>query len=531
MAPNQTLKSILNGKWSSEDQLKHSRSKTFPIKDASSLNPHNMRSEFHREKFTLEKNRLVQRCMKTARAEILNAENEGVIEADDGEHTYTIRQKEIADSVDLANASKASYFRFFFELHLENYGPYRISYTDNGRHLLLGGKKGHVATMDWQLKKLHCEINVMEIVRDVQWMHTENIYAVAQRHYTYVYDNQGTEIHCVKQLHKIRRLQFLPRHFLLVASSDTGWLHWLDVSVGKIVTSFPARMGSLGVMCQNPGNAIIHTGHDNGTVCMWSPNVKEPLVKILAHHASIRGMDIEQTGKYMVTTGLDLKCRVWDIRMYKQLHAYSLAFGLSHVAISQRLSIACAIGNSVQIFNNMHLGVCYEPYLIHNFGGSVHDLSFVPYEDVLGVGHVAGFTSMLVPGSGEPNVDAMRSNPYETKQQRREREVKQLLDKLQPELIALDPQDIVRVNENQLEKQMEERKKILYIRPVNIKYTPRHKMRGRGTGLHKEYRKKVVISQRRKERNNEKKEVEEEVFGKTEQKTSASTHVLERFRS
>ena len=57
-------------------------------------------------------------------------------------------------------------------------------------------------------------------------------------------------------------------------------------------------------------------------------------------------------------------------------------------------------------------------------------LELVPQEDVLGVGNEADFVSLLVPGAGDPRVDALECNPLQTKKQRRERQEKLLLEKM-----------------------------------------------------------------------------------------------------
>ncbi|PHU30151.1 hypothetical protein BC332_02244 [Capsicum chinense] len=78
-------------------------------------------------------------------------------------------------------------------------------------------------------------------------------------------------------------------------------------------------------------------------------------------------------------------------------------------------------------------------------GYQVKKATFRPYEDVLGIGHSMGRTSILIPGFGEPNFDSWVANPSETSKQRREKEVCSLLEKLPPESIMLDPTKIGKI--------------------------------------------------------------------------------------
>ncbi|XP_066499724.1 WD repeat-containing protein 46 [Hoplias malabaricus] len=466
-----------------------------------------------------------------ARYELLLTEDAGFLEGDDGEDTCTISQDDIAEAVDITSGSK------YFNLHLSQFGPYRMDYSRTGRHLLLGGKRGHVTCIEWQSKNLMCEMNVMETVQDVKWLHSEAMFAVAQKKWLYIYDSKGIELHCIKKFNDVLRMQFLPYHFLLATSSATGFLQYLDVSIGKEVAAINTKLGRLDAMTQNPNNAIIHLGHSNGIVSLWSPNQKEPLVKMLCHRGGVRSLAVDKTGTYMVTSGLDRRLKVYDIRMFQQLNCYFLPAGASCLSLSQKGLLSAATGDVVQVYRDVWGGSpLTKPYMAHRVRGTVCGVGYCPFEDVLGIGHAEGFTSMIVPGAGEPNFDALDVNPYRSVKQRQEWEVKALLEKVQPELISLDMGMLGKVDKATFEQKHKERVEVLGYDPLaNEKFKPRMRKKGRSSAGAVEKRKNKVAHE--DQRDVIRKTVEENMEKEKERKERAEeqlkhrkTTALDRFK-
>ncbi|KAK9369887.1 WD40-repeat-containing domain protein [Lipomyces kononenkoae] len=432
--------------------------------------------------------------------ELLLQEDAGFLEAEGMEKTYKYTQDELIKNVDVTTARKG------FQLTLEHFGPYEIDYTRNGRQLLLGGRKGHVAAFDFREGTMDTELHVNETIRDVKYLHNDQYLAVAQKKYVYIYDKSGTEIHCLKKHIEVTKMEFLPYHFLLATVGNAGWLKYQDVSTGDQVCEFRTRMGPSTSMTQNPYNAIIHLGHNNGTVSLWAPSTSTALVRILSHKGPVRAIAVDRGGHYMATAGADCQLKIWDVRMYKEVHAYYTPTPPSALDISDRGLLAVSWGPHVTIWKDAFRTKQKSPYMTHLSPGSiVNDVRFCPFDDILGFGHDEGFTSLIVPGAGEPNFDALEVNPYETLQQRREAEVHGLLNKLKPEMIALDPSFIGNVDS----RAPEERKQALVLETTeetdkktsqaDAKLQPKSKMRGKNSALRRYMRKKSqnVIDERK----------------------------------
>ena len=298
----------------------------------------------------------------TARAELLLPEEAGYLESDpkSATQTWQLPQRKLKPHLDRRSAKKV------FELDLPVYGPYKLDYTRNGRWLLMGGRRGHIVLMDWMDMKLSSELQLRETVRDITFLHDQTMFAVAQKKYTYIYDNQGIELHVLRNHVDINVLDFLPYHYLLCTVGKTGYLKYQDTSTGQLVAEHRTKLGDCRVMKQNPSNAVQHLGHSNGTVTLWSPNMNTPLVKMLAHRAPVQSMAIDRAGNHMVTAGLDGQIKVWDVRTYKQIHAYFSIRPATTLDISQRGMLAVGNGPHVQVLHACVSTPQLNPLYIYN---------------------------------------------------------------------------------------------------------------------------------------------------------------------
>jgi U3 small nucleolar RNA-associated protein 7 len=363
-----------------------------------------------------------------------------------------------------APAATATAHHHIYDLQLgTHYAPYQYYYDRSGRYSWMVGQQngGHLAVMDCYQRTLISEIHLQrgnvhtsERIRDATFLQNFTLYATAQQNHVYIYDGTtGAEVHCLTEHGDPFCLSYLPHHWLLASIGRMGYLKYHDVSTGALVSTHRTKLGAPTALRYNPSNAILHAGHTNGTVTLWSPAQSTYLVKMKCSSngsTAITDLAIDLRGQTMVTSSMDRQIRVWDLRMYRERHAYYCAAGVpTSLDISQRGLLGVGHAGHVTIWGASALSQKdASPYMHHKLGpaglnharGPVSTVRFRPFEDVCGIGHATGVSSIVVPGSGEPALDTSEyhTNPMEDTKQRRETEVRSLLDKLSPNMICLN---------------------------------------------------------------------------------------------
>ena len=202
-----------------------------------------------------------------------------------------------------------------------------------------------------------------------RFLHDHSHFAVAQNKYVFMYDRDGVELHKLKSHIEPTRLEFLPYHWLLVSivrayvlssrctsiniiQGNAGYLKYQDTSTGQLVVEHRTKLGACHTMCQNPQNAVIHLGHQNGTVTLWTPNLPHPAVRLLAHLGPVASVSVDPStgGRYMATAGQDGTVKVWDCRNWKgSIRTWNARGGSAILDWSQKGALGVAIGGSVNV--------------------------------------------------------------------------------------------------------------------------------------------------------------------------------------
>lgn len=288
-------------------------------------------------------------------------------------------------------------------------------------------------------------------------------------------------------MNAVKFLEFLPYHLLLAAGNDEGYLSWLDVSIGEIVAQYNSKTG-LTNMCQDKTSGVLYTGDMKGIVSLWCPSVREPLAQISCHNTPISALATNFTNNSFLTSDINRTVSVWDVRkLGESVSTRKFWSTVSEIGISQKGMIALALQNICEIYQNK---LDDQPFLRHPVSSTIKSLQFCPYEDVLGISTSNEFASILVPGSAEANFDAFESNPYQSKSQRKENEVRRLLDKIPMEMISLKPDQVLEVNTVSYQEMLSEKKKILFVKPQKVDFTPRQKKKSKNSSKNK--RKQIV---------------------------------------
>jgi U3 small nucleolar RNA-associated protein 7 len=82
---------------------------------------------------------------------------------------------------------------------------------------------------------------------------------------------------------------------------------------------------------------------------MWTPNMPDPVVKMLCHKGPVNALDVDISGHYMYTSALDGQLKVWDVRKYQMIHEYFTPRPATTIAVSQRGVVGVGYAGTVQV--------------------------------------------------------------------------------------------------------------------------------------------------------------------------------------
>lgn len=158
------------------------------------------------------------------------------------------------------------------------------------------------------------------------------------------------------------RLEFLPFHWLLASVGNAGHLKYQDTSTGQLVASHKTGLGPCFALAQNTHSAVLHLGHQNGRVTLWTPNIAQAAVTLQAHRGPITSLSVDpsESGRYLATSGVDGTVKIWDCRSWGVVREWTARGGGGEVEWSAKGTLAVSSGGTVTV-SRLHFIVSLVP--------------------------------------------------------------------------------------------------------------------------------------------------------------------------
>ena len=116
------------------------------------------------------------RSMQVTDAELLLPTSVGLVEATDPlERTWRVTQTELLQNEGVGRDAAAG--RRELVLDDGSGGGFKTRWTRNGRHNVMVGRRGHLASVDWMTGSIHAEIQLKETCRDVTYVRRPSCYS------------------------------------------------------------------------------------------------------------------------------------------------------------------------------------------------------------------------------------------------------------------------------------------------------------------------------------------------------------------
>jgi len=340
---------------------------------------------------------------------ILNTAKQGELCIESGYGTTT----ELDKHIDIGTKSRA------YTLHLDG-GPYKTKYTQSGGSVLYIGQNRAAMVNTVTLESM-CDREIDDRVWDGVFLHRDTFWALAQSKCVYVYDQNGVEVHALREHSNVRGLTYLQDHFLLGTLTHKGVLRYQDTTIGKLVSEIDTKSRGSPIVHDRTNGVVYLAGKECGSITLWSPRTTEYLAKVSASKAQVRHIRVSECGRVLVTASKNEVC-TWDIRnMYKATGRKTYAHKISAVDISQKNIIAIGQKNTVEIVRMKDSANSAMQTVLSHYTGKkrVSSLAFMPYEDILTVGTEHGIENIVVPGSALETY-RRNENPRASKKEKKE---------------------------------------------------------------------------------------------------------------